>query len=153
MLLTVIAQSIVLLELVDKFTCQISLSDKSSISITKKVILSEFQNWIKEKNCRYLFWIVFLLNRLTTIVTVYNFTLDNKTIKRQLFCYNNYFTNNNCIVTRFFKRFKNLQKLSSYNLNTDIFALYFEILKILLRVYEFLKRTSINISISESVQI
>lgn len=96
---------------------------------------------------------MFLLDRLAIIVTTHDFALNDKVIKRQLSCHNDHFANNNRVITRFFKRFKNLQKLLSHDLNTNAFALYFEILKILSRVHKFLRRTSINISASKSVQV
>jgi len=153
MLLAVVARSVVLLELVDEFTCQTSLSDKPSISITKGVILSRPQDWIEEESRRRLFWMVFLLDRLATIVTAHDFALDDKAIKRRLPCHNDHFANNNRVVTRSFKRSKNLQEPPSHDPNTDAFALYFEVLEILSRVHKFLRRTPMDISASESVRV
>ncbi len=96
---------------------------------------------------------VFLLDRLATIVTAHNFALNDKDIKRRLPCHNDHFANNNRVVTRTFKRSKNLQEPPSDDPNTDAFAFYFELLEILSRVHKFLRRTPMDISASESVRV
>jgi len=152
MLLAVVARSVVLLGLADEFTYQTSLPNKPPISITKGVILSEPEDWIEEESRRRLFWMVFLLDRLGTIVTAHDFALNDKDIKRRLPCRNDYFSNNICVETRSFKRSRNLKEPPDYDPNTDAFALYFNVLEILSRVHEFLKRTPMDISVRESVQ-
>jgi len=153
MLLAIVARSIVLLGLADEFTSQTSLPDKPPISITKEVILSKPKDWIEEESRRRLLWMVFLLDRLATIVTAHDFALNDKDIKRRLPCHNDHFANNNRVVTRFFKRSENLQEPPGHDPNTDAFALYFEVLEILSRVHEFLRRTPMDISACESVRI
>lgn len=152
MLLAVVARSVVLLGLAEEFAPPASSPDKPSISITKGVILSRPEDWIEEESRRRLFWMVFLLDRLATIVTAHDFALSDKDIKRRLPCRNDHFTNNNRVVTRSFKRSKHLQEPPGHDSNADAFALYLEVLEILARVHEFLRRTPMDISVPESVR-
>lgn len=152
MLLAVVARSAVLLGLAEEFTSLASSPDKSSISITKGVILSRPEDWIEEESRRRLFWMIFLLDRLATIVTAHDFALDDRDIKRRLPCRNDHFVNNNRVVTRSFKRSKHLQEPPDHDPNTDAFALHLEVLEILARVHEFLRKTPMDISVHESVR-
>lgn len=152
MLLAVVARSVVLLGLAEEFFSPASSPDKPSISITKGVILSRPEDWIEEESRRRLFWMVFLLDRLATIVTAHDFALNDKDIKRRLPCRNDHFANNNRVITRSFQRSKHLQEPPDHDSNADAFALYLEVLEILARVHEFLRRTPMDISVAESVR-
>lgn len=100
----------------------------------------------------------FPADRYGTIVTAHDFALHDKDIKRRLPCHNDYFTNDkftndNPVETRYLPRSRDLQEPPGYDPSIDLFGLYFEVLEILSRVHEFLRRTPMDVGSRESVYV
>ena len=151
-ILAIVARSVVLLGLADESAPPTALPDKPSMSITKGVILCKPADWVEEEGRRRLFWMVYLLDRYGTIVTAHDFALNDQCIKRRLPCRDDKFAENERVHTKCFQTSKDLKEPPSHDPNTDAFALYFEVLEILSRVHNFLRKP-MDISTRESVQI
>ena len=115
-----------------------------SVCTFKVVTQSESDSWFEDESRRRLFWGVYLLDRYSTIATTFSFALDDKDIDRKLPCKDKYFIKNQPVETRRFDCSGDCADYLGCPQNVGAFGLYVEILAILSRIHQFLKR-SVNI--------
>ncbi|KAJ5346378.1 hypothetical protein N7541_008860 [Penicillium brevicompactum] len=111
-----------------------------SIYTLRAVTLSEPDSWIEDESRRRLFWMVYLLDRYSTLATAFNFALDDRDIDRKLPCKDDSFMKNQPVETRWFQCSSDRADYLSHAENVGSFGLYVEILGILSRIHLFLKR-------------
>ncbi|KAL2010058.1 hypothetical protein VTN00DRAFT_5865 [Thermoascus crustaceus] len=139
-LLAVIARSVVQLGLAVESGSSLISSAYPSIYTLRAVILPEPETWIEDESRRRLFWMVYLLDRYSTIATAFDFALDDKDIDRKLPCKDEFFIKNQPVETRWFHHMGSRADYMSYAENVGSFGLYVDILGILSRIHLFLKR-------------
>ncbi|KAJ5291881.1 hypothetical protein N7478_001132 [Penicillium angulare] len=139
-LLALITRSVVQLGLAVESKSSLIAPVYPSIYTLRAVTLSEPDSWIEDESRRRLFWMVYLLDRYSTIATAFNFALDDKDIDRKLPCKDDYFIKNQPVETRRFHYSSERADYLSHAENVGSFGLYIEILGILSRVHVFLKR-------------
>lgn len=138
-LLALIARSVVQLGLNAESGSSLVSSAYPSIYTLRAVVLPDAESWIEDESRRRLFWMVYLLDRYSTIATAFDFVVDDKDIDRKLPCRNEYFTRNQPVETRWF-RGDNLQDRARDADNVGAFGFYIEILDVLSRIHAFLKK-------------
>lgn len=139
-----------LLALITRSVVQLGLSAESKSSLVapvypsiytlRAVTLPESDSWIEDEGRRRLFWMVYLLDRYSTIATAFDFALNDKDIDRKLPCKDEYFAKNQPVETRWFHHSSERTDYLSHAENVGSFGLYMEILGILSRIHIFLKR-------------
>lgn len=139
-LLALIARSVVQLGLAVESSSSLVASTYPSIYTLRAVILPEPENWIEDESRRRLFWMVYLLDRYSTIATAFDFALDDKDIERKLPCKDEFFIKNQPVETRWFNHTGSRADYMSHAGNVGSFGLWVEILGILSRIHLFLKR-------------
>ncbi|KAI9924095.1 hypothetical protein MW887_007335 [Aspergillus wentii] len=139
-LLALITRSVVQLGLAVESKSSLIAPIYPSIYTLRAVTLPEPDSWIEDESRRRLFWMVYLLDRYSTIATAFDFALDDKDVDRKLPCKDEYFTRNQPVETRWFHRSSNRADYLTRAENVGSFGLYVEILGILSRVHQFLKR-------------
>jgi hypothetical protein len=139
-LLALITRSVVQLGLAVESKSSLIAPVYPSIYTLRAVTLSEPDSWIEDESRRRLFWMVYLLDRYSTIATAFNFALDDKDIDRKLPCKDEFFMKNQPVETRRFRCSSDRTDYLSHADNVGSFGLYIEILGILSRVHVFLKR-------------
>lgn len=139
-LLALIARSVVQLGLAVEPKSRLIAPVYPSIYTLRAVVLPEPESWIEDESRRRLFWMVYFLDRYSTIATAFDFTLDDKDIDRKLPCKDEYFIKNQPVETRWFRHSNNRADYTSRGENVGYFGLYVEILGILSRIHLFLKR-------------
>ncbi|KAL1968499.1 hypothetical protein VTN77DRAFT_1709 [Rasamsonia byssochlamydoides] len=139
-LLALIARSVVQLGLAVESGSSLISSAYPSIYTLRAVILPDPESWIEDESRRRLFWMVYLLDRYSTIATAFDFALDDKDIDRKLPCRDEFFARNQPVETRWFRPDKNRSDYTSHAENVGSFGFYVEILGILSRIHLFLKR-------------
>lgn len=138
-LLALIARSVVQLGLNAESGSSLVSSAYPSIYTLRAVVLPDAESWIEDESRRRLFWMVYLLDRYSTIATAFDFVVDDKDIDRKLPCRNEYFTRNQPVETRWF-RGDSLQDRTRNAENVGAFGFYVEILDVLSRIHTFLKK-------------
>lgn len=139
-LLALITRSVVQLGLAVESKSSLIAPLYPSIYTLRAVTLSEPDSWIEDEGRRRLFWMVYLLDRYSTIATAFNFALDDKDIDRKLPCKDEFYIKNQPVVTRQFNGSTDRPDYVSNAENVGSFGLYVEILGILSRIHIFLKR-------------
>ncbi|CAL5868456.1 uncharacterized protein PFLUO_LOCUS2682 [Penicillium psychrofluorescens] len=139
-LLALITRSVVQLGLAVESKSTLIAPAYPSIYTLRAVTLSEPDSWIEDESRRRLFWMVYLLDRYSTLATAFNFALDDKDIDRKLPCKDEFFMKNHPVETRWFHYSGDRADYLSHADNVGSFGLYVEILGILSRVHTFLKR-------------
>lgn len=141
-LLALIARSVVQLGLAVESKSSLIAPIYPSIYTLRAVVLPEPESWIEEEGRRRLFWMVYLLDRYSTIATAFDFALDDKDIDRKFPCKEEYFIKNQPVETRWFRSSSDRTGYanSTYSENVGSFGLYVEILGILSRIHRFLKQ-------------
>ncbi|KAJ5497054.1 hypothetical protein N7463_009041 [Penicillium fimorum] len=139
-LLALITRSVVQLGLAVEAKSSLINPTYPSIYTLRAVTLSEPDSWIEDESRRRLFWMVYLLDRYSTLATAFNFALDDRDIDRKLPCKDDYFMKNQPVETRWFQRSSDRADYLSKAENVGSFGLYVEILGILSRIHLFLKR-------------
>ncbi|KAJ5166702.1 uncharacterized protein N7482_005483 [Penicillium canariense] len=139
-LLALITRSVVQLGLAVESKSSLIAPVYPSIYTLRAVTLSEPDSWIEDESRRRLFWMVYLLDRYSTIATAFNFALDDKDIDRKLPCRDEYFMKNQPVETRRFHCSSDRADYLSHADNVGSFGLYVEILGIFSRIHVFLKR-------------
>lgn len=139
-----------LLALITRFVVQLGLAVESkssliapvypSIYTLRAITLPEPDSWIEDESRRRLFWMVYLLDRYSTIATAFDFALDDKDIDRKLPCKDEFFLKNQPVETRWFQCSSDRADYLTHAENVGSFGLYVEILGILSRIHLFLKR-------------
>lgn len=139
-LLALIARSVVQLGLAVESGSSLISSAYPSIYTLRAVILPDPESWIEDESRRRLFWMVYLLDRYSTIATAFDFALDDKDIDRKLPCRDEFFARNQQVETRWFRGGKARSDYTSHAENVGSFGFYVEILDILSRIHLFLKK-------------
>ncbi|OQE07173.1 hypothetical protein PENVUL_c014G05976 [Penicillium vulpinum] len=139
-LLALITRSVVQLGLAVESKSSLINPTYPSIYTLRAVTLSEPDSWIEDESRRRLFWMVYLLDRYSTLATAFNFALDDRDIDRKLPCKDDYFVKNQPVETRLFQCSSDRADYMSKSENVGSFGLYVEILGILSRIHLFLKR-------------
>lgn len=139
-LLALITRSVVQLGLAVEPKSSLISPVYPSIYTLRAVTLPEPDSWIEDESRRRLFWMVYLLDRYSTIATAFDFALDDKDIDRKLPCKDDYFLKNQPVETRAFHHSSDRVDYLSHAENVGSFGLYVEILGILSRIHVFLKR-------------
>ncbi|KAJ5431040.1 hypothetical protein N7445_008772 [Penicillium cf. griseofulvum] len=139
-LLALITRSVVQLGLAVESKSSLINPTYPSIYTLRAVTLSEPGSWIEDESRRRLFWMVYLLDRYSTLATAFNFALDDRDIDRKLPCKDDYFMKNQPVETRWFQCSSDRADYLSKAENVGSFGLYVEILGILSRIHLFLKR-------------
>jgi hypothetical protein len=139
-LLALITRSVVQLGLAVESKSTLIAPAYPSIYTLRAVTLSEPDSWIEDESRRRLFWMVYLLDRYSTLATAFNFALDDKDIDRKLPCKDEFFMKNHPVETRWFHYSGDRADYLSHADHVGSFGLYVEILGILSRIHTFLKR-------------
>ena len=140
-LLAAITRSAVQLGLATETTSASINPDYPSISTLRTTILPDPENWIEDESRRRLFWMVYILDRDTTVATAFEFALDESDIDRKLPCHDDYFSTNQAVQTRHFGTYGSRtsnSKGQSEVLGT--FSYLVEVKGLLSRIHKFLKR-------------
>lgn len=116
----------------------------TSIYTLRAMILPEPKDFIEEEARRRLFWMIYMLDRYATIATAFEFALDDKEIDRTLPCRDDLWFKNSKVETKWFQVRDYHEESSEYNVNKPenigAFGFHCEILNILGRIHNFLKR-------------
>ncbi|KAI9374359.1 fungal-specific transcription factor domain-containing protein [Aspergillus egyptiacus] len=139
-LLALITRSVVQLGLAVEAKSTLISPVYPSIYTLRAVTLPESESWIEDEGRRRLFWMVYLLDRYSTIATAFDFALDDKDIDRKLPCKDEFFIKNLPVETRWFQSSRGRSDHLTRSENVGSFGLYVEILGILSRIHLFLKR-------------
>ncbi|KAJ5752510.1 hypothetical protein N7520_009427 [Penicillium odoratum] len=139
-LLALITRSVVQLGLAVESKSSLIAPVYPSIYTLRAVTLSEPDSWIEDESRRRLFWMVYLLDRYSTLATAFNFALDDKDIDRKLPCKDEFFIKNEVVETRRFHYSGDRADYLSHANTVGSFGLYIEVLGILSRIHAFLKR-------------
>ncbi|KAL2828781.1 fungal-specific transcription factor domain-containing protein [Aspergillus cavernicola] len=139
-LLALVTRSVVQLGLAVEAKSTLISPVYPSIYTLRAVTLPESESWIEDEGRRRLFWMVYLLDRYSTITTAFDFALDDKDIDRKLPCKDEYFIKNQPVETRWFQSSNDRPDHLIRSENVGSFGLYVEILGILSRIHVFLKR-------------
>ncbi|KAB8238651.1 putative C6 transcription factor [Aspergillus alliaceus] len=139
-LLALITRSIVQLGLAVESKSSLIAPVYPSIYTLRAVTLPEPESWIEDESRRRLFWMVYLLDRYSTIATAFDFALDDKDIDRKLPCKEVFFMKNQPVETRWFHHSGDRADYLKCAENVGSFGLYVEILGVLSRIHIFLKR-------------
>ncbi|PYI10582.1 C6 transcription factor [Aspergillus sclerotiicarbonarius CBS 121057] len=139
-LLALITRSVVQLGLAVEAKSSLIAPSYPSIYTLRAVTLPEPESWIEDESRRRLFWMVYLLDRYSTIATAFDFALDDKDIDRKLPCKDEYFLKSQPVETRWFQRSSDRADYVTRAENVGTFGLYVEVLGILSRIHTFLKR-------------
>lgn len=139
-LLALITRSVVQLGLAVETKSSLVSPVNPSIYTLRAVTLPEPSNWIEDESRRRLFWMVYLLDRYSTIATAFDFALDDKDIDRRLPCKDDYFVKNQPVETRSFHHSSDRAGYLNRAELVGPFGLYVEVLGILSRIHLFLKR-------------
>ncbi|KAF2677094.1 hypothetical protein K458DRAFT_320653 [Lentithecium fluviatile CBS 122367] len=139
-LLALITRSVVQLGLSMEIYSPMVAPQYASIYTLRAIVLPEPKDWIEEESRRRLFWMIYVLDRYATVATAFEFALDEKEIDRRLPCRDEFFTRNVPVETRWF----HTSTRSDYSMNRPenlgSFSYYVEILGILSRIHNFLKK-------------
>lgn len=139
-LLALITRSVVQLGLAVEATSTMVSPNYPSIYTLRAMVLPEPQSWIEDESRRRLFWMVYLLDRFATIATAFEFALDEKEIDRKLPCRDDLFSRNQAVETRWFHTSQRTDYTLSHPENLGSFSHYCELLGIISRIHQFLKR-------------
>ncbi|CZS96110.1 related to Zn(II)2Cys6 transcriptional activator [Rhynchosporium agropyri] len=151
-LLALITRSVVQLGLAVETTSVSVSPNYPSIYTLRAMVLPEADNFIEEESRRRLFWMVYLLDRYATIATAFEFALDEKEIDRTLPCRDDLWNKNQPVQTRYFRTSERTEYDVEKPENLGTFSYYIEILGILSRIHQFLKKP-VDISALSDVEL
>lgn len=139
-LLGLITRAVVQLGLAVESTSFSVAPNYQSIYTLRAMVLPDSTDWIQEESRRRLFWMVYLLDRYATIATAFEFALDEKEIDRKLPCRDDLWNKNQPVETRWFRTLGRTEYEPNKPKNLGAFSHYVEILGILSRIHQFLKK-------------
>lgn len=102
-LLALIARNVVQLGLNLEKSVYLVAAPYPSISCLQAYAISQPTSWTESEARRRLFWMVYVLDRYTTVSTSFNFTLDDVEVDRPLPCSYDLFSQNEPVETKWFK--------------------------------------------------
>jgi hypothetical protein len=111
-----------------------------SIYTLRAMILPDSKDFIEEESRRRLFWVIYLLDRYATIATAFDFALADKEIDRRLPCREEYFSNNQAVEAKWFRRGERMDAAVAKPEYLGSFSYYIEVVGILSRIHQFLKK-------------
>jgi hypothetical protein len=142
-IMALITRSVVQLGLAVEATSFSVSPNFASIYTLRAMILPEPKDFIEEEARRRLFWMIYLLDRYSTIATAFEFALDDREIDRALPCRDDLWIKNQKVETRWFKARDHHEDIPDHDINKPenlgAFAYYLEILTILSKIHKFLK--------------
>lgn len=112
----------------------------ASIYTLRAITLPEAADWIEEESRRRLFWMVYLLDRYATVSTAFDFALSDHEIDRKLPCRDDLFGRNQPVETRWVGARAHDEYKVDKPENLGTFSYYIEIIGILSRIHQFLKK-------------
>jgi hypothetical protein len=151
-LLALIVRSLVQLGLAVESTSTIATPMYPSIALLRAAVLPEPKSFVEDEERRRLFWAVYLLDRYATIATAFEFALNEKEIDRKLPCRDDLFAANKVLDTKWFRSTENNRYIAGMADNLGPFSYYCELLGILTRIHQFLKRP-VDISSPADVEV
>ena len=118
--------------------------------------LPESVDWVEEEGRRRLFWMIYLLDVITTLGTSLNLTLDESEVDRQLPCSDPFWDRNQYTSTRWFQTPNAKRPPSEANSAVDNeslspFSYQIEVIGILGRIHRFLRET-VDINVPSDVE-
>ncbi|OBT66340.1 hypothetical protein VE03_04869 [Pseudogymnoascus sp. 23342-1-I1] len=139
--LGLITRAVVQLGLAVETTSFSVAPDYQSIYTLRAMVLPDAKDWIEDESRRRLVWMIYLLDRYATIATAFEFALDEKEIDRKLPCRDDLWNKNVPVETRWFHTHTHPEFSSAPPPeNLGAFSYYIEILGILSRIHQFLKK-------------
>jgi hypothetical protein len=139
-LLALITRSVVQLGLATEIYSTMVSPQYPSIYTLRAIVLPEPKDWIEEESRRRLFWVIYILDRYATVATAFEFALDEKEIDRRLPCREDIFGRNVPVETRWFKTSIKTDYTVDKPENLGSFSYYVEIIGLLSRIHNFLKK-------------
>ncbi|KAF2476045.1 uncharacterized protein BDR25DRAFT_278813 [Lindgomyces ingoldianus] len=139
-MLALITRSVVQLGLSMETYSPMVAPQYASIYTLRTIVLPEPKDWIEEESRRRLFWMIYLLDRYATVATAFEFAMDEKEIDRRLPCRDDLFNRNVPVETRWFQTSGRSDYTMNRPENLGSFSYYVEILGILSRIHNFLKK-------------
>lgn len=139
-LLALIARNVVQLGLNVEKSVYLAATPYPSISYLQAFAVSQPTSWTENEARRRLLWMVYVLDRYTTVSTSFNFTLDDSDIDRPLPCSYDLFSQNEPVETKWFRWPEKTETIMNYPDNIGSFAYHCEVLRILSRIHRFLNR-------------
>lgn len=150
-LLALIARNVVQLGLNVEKSVYLAATPYPSISCLQAFAVSQPSSWTENEARRRLVWMVYVLDRYTTVSTSFNFTLDDNEVDRPLPCSYDLFSQNEPVETKWFRWPEATETIMNYPDNLGSFAYHCEILRILSRIHRFLNRP-VDVANYEEVQ-
>ena len=139
-LLALISRSLVQLGLSVETTSSMTHPTYPSIATLRVSVLPEPKSWIEDEERRRLFWAVYFLDRFATIATAFEFALDEKEVDRRLPCRDDFFAANKPVETSWFRSPTGPGFPTAMVDVLGSFSYHCELLGILSRIHQFLKR-------------
>lgn len=139
-LLALIARNVVQLGLNVEKSVYLAATPYPSISCLQAFAVSQPTSWTESEARRRLLWMVYVLDRYTTVSTSFNFTLDDSDIDRPLPCSYDLFSSNEPVETKWFRYPEKSETIINYSENLGSFSYHCEVLRILSRIHKFLNR-------------
>ncbi|KAF2100980.1 hypothetical protein NA57DRAFT_65300 [Rhizodiscina lignyota] len=139
-LLALITRSVVQLGLAVEATSSSVAPSYASIYTLRAITLPEPKDWIEEESRRRLFWMVYLLDRYATVSTAFDFALSDHEIDRKLPCRDDLFSRNQPVETRWFRTSERDDYSIDKPENLGSFSYYIEVIGILSKIHQFLKK-------------
>ena len=139
-LLALITRSVVQLGLATEIYSTMVAPQYPSIYTLRAMVLPEPKDWIEEESRRRLFWVIYILDRYATVATAFEFALDEKEVDRKLPCREDLFGRNVPVETRWFKTSTKTDYTVDKPENLGSFSYYIEIIGLLSRIHNFLKK-------------
>lgn len=150
-LLALIARNVVQLGLNVEKSVYLAATPYPSISCLQAFAVSQPTSWTENEARRRLVWMVYVLDRYTTVSTSFNFTLDDSEVDRPLPCSYDLFSQNEPVETKWFRWPEATETVMNYPDNLGSFAYHCEVLRILSRIHRFLNRP-VDVANYEEVQ-
>lgn len=150
-LLALIARNVVQLGLNVEKSVYLAATPYPSISCLQAFAVSQPTSWTENEARRRLLWMVYVLDRYTTVSTSFNFTLDDIEVDRPLPCSYDLFSQNEPVETKWFRWPERTETTMNNPDNLGSFAYHCEVLRILSRIHKFLNRP-VDISSHSEVQ-
>jgi Fungal specific transcription factor domain len=150
-LIALISRSVVQLGLAAEATSNLTSPRYPSIATLRASVLPDSKSWIEDEERRRLFWTIYLLDRYATIATAFEFALDEKEIDRRLPCRDDLFAANKPVETRWFHSTERSRFSPMLTEVLGSFSYHCELLGILSRIHQFLKRP-VNIGSMSDVE-
>jgi hypothetical protein len=145
-MLAVLAQNVRQLDLFDESSVYLSAEaeDVPRTGTIRRIAAGRPESWIEDEGRRRLCWMIYLLDRYSTIATAtFDFMLDDKKMNRVLPCSYDLFSKNVPVETRSLNPTPDQHGAVRYAVNKPenlgSFSYHCEILRILSRVHDFLK--------------